>query len=425
MDAGVEKYVILECLYIALHPAEYKSLKSDPKRIRPRLKQFYEVLVGHPLPQNFQGLELMSTLELARKGFHLAFALYTFNKETKKYEQFGVVGECGVVVNLLVVPVKSGQHVMYIKDIEALTKLHVCPKCKVYCLSASNHGSYRKPRFDQHVENCDGKFKSELRLGKVARPYIPHIFKNPLYAYLYARGRTQEYIPINQYIVYDFETVAMKKGEKFGHASTWDSTLHPISVAWTVKAETTTTHSLYRAEMNEEEFISMFLEKVFDADEEIYNNQIGYFESLNLPKRKKQQVIGKLRDDGTKKKRESEPKPLKDDAQREEEIEEGIEQNNDDENEDRGPKHVVKVIGFNSRKFDVNLFIFYINSPKIKVVQVLRTGTQYKSLTLTHEDYPFGLQFIDLLLYLAGGTLEKNAKAFSKDVIEGVFPMKF
>jgi hypothetical protein len=58
----------------------------------------------------------------------------------------------------------------------------------------------------------------------------------------------------------------------------------------------------------------------------------------------------------------------------------------------------------------------------MKVVQVLGTSTQYKSLTLTHEDYPFGLQFIDLLLYLAGGTLEKNAKAFSKDVVKGVFP---
>jgi hypothetical protein len=133
-------------------------------------------------------------------------------------------------------------------------------------------------------------------------------------------------------------------------------------------------------------------------------------------------VIGKLREDGTRRKREPEPKPLKDDAQREEEIEEGIETEDTDEKEDRGPKHVIKVIGFNSRKFDVNLFISHINSPKIKVIQVLGTSTQYKSLTLTHEDYPFGLQFIDLLLYLAGGTLEKNAKAFSKDVVKGVFP---
>jgi hypothetical protein len=72
-----------------------------------RLKQFYQVLIGHPLLKNFQGLELMSTLKLARERFHLAFVLYTFNKETKRFEQFGVVGENGVVVNLLVVPVKS------------------------------------------------------------------------------------------------------------------------------------------------------------------------------------------------------------------------------------------------------------------------------------------------------------------------------
>jgi hypothetical protein len=82
--------------------------------------------------------------------------------------------------------------------------------------------------------------------------------------------------------------------------------------------------------MKEEEFIVAWLEEVFNAAEEIYGNRIQYFELLNLPKRIKQQVIGKLREDGTKRKRESEFKPLKDDALTEEEIEEGIEQDNDE-----------------------------------------------------------------------------------------------
>jgi hypothetical protein len=31
-------------------------------------------------------------------------------------------------VNLLLVGAKNKQHLMYIKDIEAVTKLHICPK---------------------------------------------------------------------------------------------------------------------------------------------------------------------------------------------------------------------------------------------------------------------------------------------------------
>jgi hypothetical protein len=44
---------------------------------------------------------------------------------------------------------------------------------------------------------------------------------------------------------------------------------------------------------------------------------------------------------------------------------------------------------------------------------MLGSSSQFKSLLLEHSQYPFDLQFIDLQLYLAGGTLEQNAEVFS------------
>jgi hypothetical protein len=65
-------------------------------------------------------------------------------------------------------------HVMYIKDIEKYTKLHICPKCG-YIPPATNNGSYHRDRFEDHINNCDGKFKRSLCLNEQSVPFIPHI----------------------------------------------------------------------------------------------------------------------------------------------------------------------------------------------------------------------------------------------------------
>jgi hypothetical protein len=49
-------------------------------------------------------------------------------------------------------------YVMYIKDIQKYTKLYICPKCG-YIPSATDQGSYNRDRFEEHIQNCDGKFK--------------------------------------------------------------------------------------------------------------------------------------------------------------------------------------------------------------------------------------------------------------------------
>jgi hypothetical protein len=47
-------------------------------------------------------------------------------------------------------------HVMYIKDIQKYTKLHICPKCG-YIPPATHGGCYHKYISEEHINNCDGK----------------------------------------------------------------------------------------------------------------------------------------------------------------------------------------------------------------------------------------------------------------------------
>jgi hypothetical protein len=82
-------------------------------------------------------------------------------------------------------------HVVYIKDIQKYTNLHICPKCG-YIPPATHHESYNKERFEERVENCEGKIKRSLSLNEQSIPFIPHIQKNPVYSYLLVHNRRSE-----------------------------------------------------------------------------------------------------------------------------------------------------------------------------------------------------------------------------------------
>jgi hypothetical protein len=53
---------------------------------------------------------------------------------------------------------------------------------------------------------------------------------------------------------------------------------------------------------------------------------------------------------------------------------------------------------------------------------MLGSPTQYKSLILKHEDYPYCLQFLDLKAFLGPGSLDDNAKNYCTNLQKGVFP---
>jgi hypothetical protein len=71
-------------------------------------------------------------------------------------------------------------------------------------------------------------------------------------------------------------------------------------------------------------------------------------------------------------------------------------------------QYQVKVLGFNSRKFDTNLFVRNISDPNINVEQLIGSINDYRSLIISHKLYLFYLQFFDLKFFLGTGSLKEN-----------------
>ena len=121
-------------------------------------------------------------------------------------------------------------HIMYIKDVEKLTAIHICPKCHSYL----HHGHQNIYRFNDHVAHCYGKFKQLVSSGyrqhqlphipkqfvpvKEALPYCPHILNNPEYEYCLAHDI--EWKPTIYYMTYDFETVEENVNETIDKSTT-------------------------------------------------------------------------------------------------------------------------------------------------------------------------------------------------------------
>jgi hypothetical protein len=385
----VDGMCVLECIYIARFPEEYKRLKGSRRNIYYKLREQYKDIFGQNPSKDLESVDIYPTLYIANKKYEINFNILSFCDD--KYEQEEVIetSQNNKLVNLLLfcgrdVDNNTKQHVMFIKDLEKLTKLHTCPHCH-YIPPATQHECYNKERFDRHVANCTGTRPSRLKLSDCSVPYVPHIFKNPVFAYLLAHNRINEYQYITEYMTYDFETVQTLINEKFGDKSRCNAELSPMSVAWSCRTDTTETSSMFIGKDTQETFINNWLDRLFVDAQAIYKNREIYYDTLNLP----EFICKKL--GGTKRNKY------------------GIN---------------VKVLGFNSKKFDVNVFVNYITNPKIKFEDSIGTSTQYKALIISHTDFPFEMQFLDLKSFLGPGDLDKWSRVFGKseDRVKGFFP---
>jgi hypothetical protein len=187
---------VIEAIYFANNEEEYKSLKGYVRSIVPRIKAQYQALFNKPFPEDWKGCDLKETLKLASTKYRIKFAIYNliecaenFNPDSAnvgvdwvKVELTVKIGEedSTKTVNLLLLSTGIDCHVCFIKNVENLTKCHICPKCNNYMSSASDHGSYQKKKFEGHVANCDGKNIPQIHLENYLSPYVPHFQKNQL-----------------------------------------------------------------------------------------------------------------------------------------------------------------------------------------------------------------------------------------------------
>jgi hypothetical protein len=85
------------------------------------------------------------------------------------------------------------------------------------------------------------------------------------------------------------------------------------------------------------------------------------------------------------------------------------------------------VVAFNSKKFDINIFVNNITDSSIHIKSVIVTEIQYKSLTLVHNNYSFPFQFLDLKSFLTERDFDKYSTKFPKipEKQKGVFHYEF
>lgn len=273
-------------------------------------------------------------------------------------------------------------HIMYIKNAEKLTKILICPKCHSYCVRNDNrHG---EKRMKKHEAHCNGEFKKEFISEKVSLPYCPHILNNPVYEYCLAHCLT--FKPQQYYITYDFETMEQVINKTITKATTVNSRLIPLSVSCCIKSSTGTMTKHFDA--RNKNFIVDWLKFMFEQAVNVVIDKIKFYKSM-------------LNTDDVALIKSIVP-----------------------------DLNTITVFGFNSARFDSNLFKEFLNYKSesfewtVDNNSLIGSATALKQFIIYSKTTQSSLRFIDAQSFVAGGTLKQFGKDFGgvDNSNKGVFP---
>ena len=366
------------CLYPEFRNTKKYKIIDRTKKAKKLLLEEHGITYTTKIPEEgtkilntFQGITMEDMKESAEKH-KINVDIYEYHKEEKYYDlqEQWYFNKDFTNCSALLFTQGLTVHIMYITDAEKLTSIHICPKCHSY----THHGHQNLNRFNEHVKHCDGKFKQQFIPVKEALPYCPHILNNPVYEYCLAHNI--EWKPNIYYITYDFETMEEHINQTVGKSTTINSRLIPLSVASCVRASTTTTKSFSLRTSNT--FISDWIDWLFEQSLIVYKDKLSY------------SCV-----------------PL--------EIDNNI--------------NTITILGFNSSRFDSNLFKQYLNTNhwKVECNSIIGTLSSLKQFVLISSKYPTKLRFIDAQSFVAGGTLKQFGEDFGnttseKNSSKGVFP---
>ena len=274
---------------------------------------------------------------------------------------------------------------MYIQPdgVESITSIYFCPKCHLYSVRGDN----KKAKLNKHIKHCDGKFHAELMLDKVAQPYCPGILKNGVVEYCLAYNIKWQ--PYHGFITYDFETVENIINNHISTATQLNSTLIPISVASCVHLESVSNTTIH-FDARDNEFVQRWLSSLFKHADQMLSEKLEFYSLMLYNKPASDATIKSLH-----------------------KLDANI--------------NCINVYGFNSSRFDSNLFKTYFNyefnNMHWTVESPIGTGSSLKQFILTANSTDAKLRFVDAQAFIAGGTLKAFAKEFGGvDDNKGVFP---
>lgn len=334
---------------------------------------------------NFEGMDI-DKMKISAEKHKININFYDYDAENKIYdisEQWFFNKDWNTYSALLIS--KNGIiHIMRITNPEALTSIMICPICKSYCHRKS---SKHNKRFENHVKKCDGKFRKEIVLDKVSKPYCPHILNNPTLEYCLAYKL--QWKPTQYYATFDFETMEKPECEITTRVSFLNSRLIPITVSSAIKSKNgiNVKHfdirqngSTESCDIRTDNFIYKWLEWLFDSAEDVINDNFQDLLNIGIPEEKALELENKT----------------------------------------------MTIFGFNSARFDTNLFKQYFNTDSWNVQNegLIGSATSFKQIILKHKTKEIKLRFIDAQAFTAGGTLKQFGIDFGGETNteKGVFP---
>ena len=187
-------------------------------------------------------------------------------------------------------------------------------------------------------------------------------------------------------MTYDFETMEEIIDKSVGKATTLNSKLVPLSVSSCIKTakKLITKHFSLR---DSSDFIKSWIKFLFESSLQIYEDKVAYMSSfMHLEEKDLQQIDKNL--------------------------------------------NVITVFGFNSSRFDSNLFkeYFNVNEEKyewtIDSSSLIGTISSLKQFILVSKSFKTRLRFIDAQNFVAGGSLKQFGIDFGGEdnSIKGIFP---
>jgi hypothetical protein len=271
---------------------------------------------------------------------------YQYDKDLKKLKPLDTfchndVSSVKNLVDVALVQTSDTQtHAVYIKDIAAASGLKVCEKCNYAVFQMNRYKKhFNNPHYYEHTAKCTGKLPSkDVIVSKVARPFCPHITKNPTFKYLLAHGRENEFKPTRYFITFDIETVEipilndMDNEEITTSKTVVLSSLAPLSISMAINTRDRIITEYFDVR-NGDNFIIQAIRKMFEYGRQII--QDNAYESEDIPYNKNNEVT---------------------------------------------------VLGYNSSKFDLNgIFSALHNPPEWRIVDILGTLNNFKQLRITNK----------------------------------------
>ncbi|KAA6396517.1 MAG: hypothetical protein EZS28_007956 [Streblomastix strix] len=375
---GITKDVDCEyniCRFIVASFVLLLEIDNNKSRVSDAIKLFLQLHDINPssrlnkankqLLEQYNGFNYVTDLEKYQQIFKINVQTYTCDDKVMKTrqdqpEQFSkfeehIIDKDQQTVNVLLVPLQLVDeiHAMYISDIDKVINGKLCPNnCQMIFNTKNQH--YKRD-LARHLKYCQGpETAKQVKLDHLPKPYYPHISNNMLLQKLVATGQSDLLTPTLNYITFDFETV-----ENIINENNVLAQLEPLSVASaaTINDQITT---LYFDLRDGTDFIEQWISQLFEVA--ITVNEAN---QLNIP-------------DITI----------------------------DDKNY-IPYKPQVSVIGFNSKKFDMNLLLKHIIKNMTKI-QYMGSTTQAKQTVLSHQDYDFDLRFIDILSFIPPNNILKQ-----------------